>query len=257
MEQRVKSLYKALKLLTYFDENHKEIGVTELAEYSGMLKSSVYNIMRTFEECGYVKQSFDTRKYMLGGEIVSLFSRYKATRSIDYRVTEYLQKIRDLFGVNVYLVERNGDKAVYLCAEQAFYGKDDCIMKEGTKIPLHCTSGGKVLLGYSDVASKEAICQGELERFTKNTITDGTVLKDQLEKIIYDGYAVSNEEYQPGNYCVAVPIIAGAGYSEVNYAVVIRRKEPITPYLLKRYVSELKHVSKEIGSILLGDNKQL
>lgn len=95
MEQRVKSLYKALKLLSYFDEDHKEIGVTELAEYSGMLKSSVHNIMRTFEECGYVIQNSETRKYMLGGEIVSLFSRYKATRSIDYRVTEYLQRVRN------------------------------------------------------------------------------------------------------------------------------------------------------------------
>lgn len=253
MEQRVKSLYKALKLLTYFDENHKEIGITELAEYSGMLKSSVHNIMRTFEECGYVKQNSDTRKYMLGGEIVSLFSRYKATRSIDYRVTEYLQQIRNLFEVNVYLVERNGDEAVYLCTEQSFYEKGDCLMKEGTRLPLHCTAGGKVLLGFSSVADKEAICSGELEAYTKNTITDGNILKEHLDKIIYDGYAVSNEEYQLGNYCVAVPVVAGAGYSKVNYAVVIRRREPITPYLLKRYVSELKHVSKQIGSILLGD----
>ena len=253
MEQRVKSLYKALKLLTYFDEEHKEAGITELAEYSGMLKSSVFNIMRTFEECGYVKQDSDTRKYMLGGEIVSLFSRYKVTRSIDYRVTEYLQQIRDRFKVNTYLVERDGEKAVYLCAEQSFYKKDDRLVKEGTKIPLHCTAGGKVLLGYSEVSHKEYICSGKLERFTKNTITDGSVLKAQLEKIIYDVYAVSNEEYQLGNYCVAVPIVAGAGYSEVNYAVVIRKNEPITPYLLKKYVSELKHISREIGSILLGD----
>ena len=116
MEQRVKSLYKALKLLTYFDEEHKEAGITELAEYSGMLKSSVFNIMRTFEECGYVKQDSDTRKYMLGGEIVSLFSRYKVTRSIDYRVTEYLQQIRNRFKVNTYLVERDGEKSsVFMC----------------------------------------------------------------------------------------------------------------------------------------------
>ena len=256
MEQRVKSLYKALKLLTYFDEDHKEVGITELAEYSGMLKSSVFNIMRTFEECGYVKQNSDTRKYMLGGEIVSLFSKYKATRSIDYRVTEYLQQIRDAFHVNAYLVERSADKAVYLCAEQSFYyGKDDSLVKEGAKIPLHCTAGGKVLLGYSEVSYKNAFCSGELEQFTPNTITDGNALQKQLEQIIYDGYAVSNEEYQIGNYCLAVPIIAGAGYSEVNYAVVIRSNQPITPYLLKKYVSELKHISKEIGSILLGGSQ--
>ena len=39
LQPKVKSLYKALKLLDYFDSTHKETGVTELAEYSGLLKS--------------------------------------------------------------------------------------------------------------------------------------------------------------------------------------------------------------------------
>lgn len=46
---KVKSLYKALRLLDYFDDAHPDAGVTELAAYSGMLKSSVHNILQTFE----------------------------------------------------------------------------------------------------------------------------------------------------------------------------------------------------------------
>ena len=97
---KVKSLYKALHLLDYFDQDHPDAGVTELAEYSGLLKSSVHNILQTFELCGYVTQSSETSRYMLGGAAVSLFSRFKATRKIDYRITEYLQSLRDMFHKN-------------------------------------------------------------------------------------------------------------------------------------------------------------
>lgn len=251
MEQKVKSLYKALKLLDYFDEEHKEAGVTELAEYSGMLKSSVHNILQTFEACGYVTQNQDTRKYMLGGTIVALFSKYKRTRSLDYRVTVELQKIRDMFDVNVYLAERDNEHVVYLCQELANYEKDDSLNKEGARLPLHCTAAGKILLAYAPVEEKKKICSGELKSFTENTITDKTVLWEQLEKALYEGYATSNAEYEENRYCVAVPIIVGAGYEVVHYAIVIRKNERIYEYQLKRYIAELKTIGREVGSLLL------
>ena len=91
---KVKSLYKALRLLDYFDADHPDAGVTELATYSGMLKSSVHNILQTLALCGYVTQDSETSRYMLGGAAVSLFSRFKETRRIDYHITEYLQGLR-------------------------------------------------------------------------------------------------------------------------------------------------------------------
>ena len=146
---KVKSLYKALHLLDYFDQDHPDAGVTELAEYSGLLKSSVHNILQTFELCGYVTQSSETSRYMLGGAAVSLFSRFKATRKIDYRITEYLQSLRDMFHKNVYFAAKEQDAAVYLCAEQSFNHTGSPLSKEGAHAPLHATSLGKVLLGYS------------------------------------------------------------------------------------------------------------
>ena len=144
---KVKSLYKALHLLDYFDQDHPDAGVTELAEYSGLLKSSVHNILQTFELCGYVTQSSETSRYMLGGAAVSLFSRFKATRKIDYRITEYLQSLRDMFHKNVYFAAKEQDAAVYLCAEQSFNHTGSPLSKEGAHAPLHATSLGKVLLG--------------------------------------------------------------------------------------------------------------
>lgn len=248
---KVKSLYKALHLLDYFDQDHPDAGVTELAEYSGLLKSSVHNILQTFELCGYVTQSSETSRYMLGGTAVSLFSRFKATRKIDYRITEYLQSLRDTFHKNVYFAAKQQDAAVYLCAEQVFTRPGSRLSKEGAHAPLHATSLGKVLLGYSTVSEKEAFYQkGPLPAYTAHTITDPAVLRAELERVIYDGYATSACEYQDGIYCLAVPVIDG--YEPVRYAIGLGSATPITPYQCKQYLSELRYVAKEIASIVSG-----
>ena len=226
---KVKSLYKALHLLDYFDQDHPDAGVTELAEYSGLLKSSVHNILQTFELCGYVTQSSETSRYMLGGAAVSLFSRFKATRKIDYRITEYLQSLRDMFHKNVYFAAKEQDAAVYLCAEQSFNHTGSPLSKEGAHAPLHATSLGKVLLGYSTVKEKEAFLRtGLLTAYTPQTTTDPDALRAELERVIYDGY------------------------EPVHYAIGIGSDSPISPYQRKQYLSELRYVAKKVASIVSG-----
>ena len=246
---KVKSLYKALKLLEYFDAEHKEVGVTELAEYSGMLKSSVHNILQTFEQCGYVMQNCETQKYMLGGAVVSLFSRYKESRNLDYRITEYLQQLRDIYKNNVYLAEKEGDEAVYICCEQAFYFQKDYLSKAGAHVPLHCTSVGKVLLGYSTVKEKEEFYKKNIKPYTENTITDVGKLKKEMQDIIYRGYATGFEEYLYGRFCVAIPIITGE--DAVKYSIGMSCLEPISDYMLKEYLRSLRDVGKKIAGILV------
>lgn len=247
-DPKVKSLYKALQLLEYFDESHREAGVTELAEYSGMLKSSVHNILQTFEQCGYVIQNHENSKYMLGGAAVTLFSKYKQTRNLDYRITEYLQMLKYKFGTNVYFGEKDNDAVVYLCSEQSFSLHGDHLTKVGARVPLHCSSMGKVLLSYSQVQDKELFYRNCLDYYTDNTITDVNVLQNQVESILYQGYATTESEYTEGMYCVAVPIIIGN--ETVKYSIAIGANEPISDYMLKRYLHELRIVSKEIAGIL-------
>ena len=244
---KVKSLYKALSLLSYFGEEHKEAGITELAEYSGMLKSSVCNIMQTFEQCGYVVQNTETRKYMLGGEIISLFSKYKSTRSIDYQVIENLQHLRDQFKTSVYLMERGTKDTVVVCAEQITTGIADKSLKEGVRLPLYCTAAGKIFMGFSRIEDRIIMDDILLEKHTAHTITTKGEMERELEHVVYEGYATSNEEYKEKCFSVAVPVIVN-GYAD--YAIEMIFSEPISAYLMKKYVSEMKYIGREIGSML-------
>lgn len=248
-ETKVKSLYKALKILEYFDEEHKSAGVTELAEYSGMYKSSVHNILQTFEECGFVVQDSETSRYMLGGEIVSLFGKYKSTRKIDYRITEYLQAIRNEYQVDAYLAELDRDRIIYLCAEKWNHSKDSLFSKEGKSAPIHATAAGKILIGYSLDDDREQYYTNELEKYTKNTITDINKLKKEISTAVYKGYALCNAEYHNDIYALAVPVITGV--DAVKYALGVSKQDKFSPYIKKLLLSDLTYTAKKIGSILM------
>ena len=243
---KVKSLYKALHLLDYFDADHPDAGVTELAAYSGMLKSSVHNILQTLALCGFVTQDSETSRYLLGGAAVSLFSRYRDTRRLDYRITEYLQELRDKFQRDAYFAVKDQGDAVCLCAE--------CVRpaggraKIGARAPLHATSLGKVLLGYSTVDEKRAYCAQELAACTPQTLTDSTELAGELERIIYDGYAMSEGECESGLYGLAVPVTRGA--EPVQYAIGLASDEPMSSYMKKQYLGELQYIAKKIAGIV-------
>jgi len=76
----------------------------------------------------------------------------------------------------------------------------------GQASPLHCTALGKVLLAFGGVPIPE-----KLEPYTARTITGRAELRRSLEKIRSAGYAVDDEEYDPGVRCIAVPALAFRG----------------------------------------------
>nr|WP_275589256.1 IclR family transcriptional regulator [Sporohalobacter salinus] len=79
----------------------------------------------------------------------------------------------------------------------------------GSQTPVHATAVGKVLVAYSTHEIQETVLTSSLERFTENTITDQSGFKAELKEINEQGYAIDDEELEPGLTCFAAPIIGG------------------------------------------------
>ena len=50
----VKSLVRALQVLECFSVEQPELGPSDISRKLGMQKSTVYNILSTFQKCGYL-----------------------------------------------------------------------------------------------------------------------------------------------------------------------------------------------------------
>ena len=77
----------------------------------------------------------------------------------------------------------------------------------GSRVPLHCTSMGKLFLSQLPAPSERLCCaQLPLYRYTENTITDIGRLETELETISSTQVSIDNQEFLAGVVCVAVPV---------------------------------------------------
>ncbi|HZG73923.1 MAG TPA: IclR family transcriptional regulator, partial [Chondromyces sp.] len=118
----------------------------------------------------------------------------------------------------------------------------------GRRNPLHCTSSGKVLLAYqAEEFIKQYIDEG-LPSYTAHTITDPDGLRQALESVREQEYAVSVEEINEGVASIAAPVRDYTG--KVMYAVSvigpIHRMDPHDRSL----IHQVKHAAKEISESL-------
>lgn len=202
---KVKSLYKAVKLLDFFDSNHHERGISELAELSGMLKSSVHNIMRTYEECGIIEKNFKTSKYRLGLKILALSNVLSQDDVFWQVIRPFIQELANKTGETVFLATPYGTKIIY--RDVAYpNGSISSRSIKGVVAPMYCTSLGKVILAYQDEEMIKQVIEENFESFTANTIVDKEAFLEELKLVKKQGYAIDNMEHEYGIKCIGVPI---------------------------------------------------
>jgi DNA-binding IclR family transcriptional regulator len=79
--------------------------------------------------------------------------------------------------------------------------------RAGFGLPIHCTAIGKAQIAYVSEEELEKLgVLDNMEKFTENTIVDKVEFIKHLKEVAKRGYALDNEEYNPGVRCVGVPI---------------------------------------------------
>ena len=62
-DNTVKSLKRAIAVLDCFSQKEPELGVTEIARKLDMQKSTIFNILSTFQESGILTKDPSNNKY--------------------------------------------------------------------------------------------------------------------------------------------------------------------------------------------------
>ena len=183
------------------------LSFSEIVKINNLPKSSAHRILNLLVDMGYLVFDQNTKKYRGSLKIAKLGA--SVIENIDLRsvARPYLQRLHEMTGHTCHLGIINGSRGVYLDKiEPRTYGIR-LFSTIGKDFPLHCTAMGKTLLAFSETALKSQILRRKLDSFTEYTITDPTILADELEKIRKNGYAIDREEITRGIVCVAAPII--------------------------------------------------
>jgi IclR family acetate operon transcriptional repressor len=203
------TITRALSLLNLLRQSPTDLGVTEIARALSLNTTTVHRTLRALVSEGYVAQSPDTDRYRLGREAFLLGLAAERTLGLA-AVAPLLERLRDETGESANLVVRDGDSGLVVVRVESHHPLRFS-QPVGTRIPLHCTSSGKVLLAFAPDPEAEVAGLGELDRLTSSTITSPQALLRELEGIANRGYSVNRAERIAGVVGVAAPVLAPGG----------------------------------------------
>lgn len=203
---QVRSVAKALRILNLLAENQREMSLGEIAMEMDLAKSTAFGLLATLKDFDYIEQSLLDGKYRLGIRLFEVGSIVANNWDIRHVAAPFIQSLVDDLGETVHLAVLDKGKVLYIDKRESTKSLR-IVSQTGTRLPVHCTGVGKVLLAHLPMEEVKQISETRgLERYTKNTITEFSDLIEELKKVKQRGYAIDNEEIMESLRCVAVPL---------------------------------------------------
>jgi DNA-binding IclR family transcriptional regulator len=214
----IQSLERGIQALVFLSKR-KTAGVTEVAEVLGVNKSTAHHILETLIGTNMVAQDKETAKYKLGPGILRLSDRLVKNLNIISTAKPHMAQLVEATGESAHLCMLSNDSAVVI-GQVMTDSRLAVHAKIGNVEPVYCSSVGKCLLAYSEEDKLESIiARLNLEPFTKRTITEVQVLREELKEVVARGYAVDDGEVSEDIMCIAAPIFNNVG--AVHYSLGI------------------------------------
>jgi IclR family transcriptional regulator, KDG regulon repressor len=209
----IQSVDRAIEILECFSNDQNELGVTEISRMLSLHKSTVFGLLATLENRGYMEQNQSNGKYKLGMKLFELGARIQNNMDIAAIAKPYLEDIVKKYNETIHLVINDKGQAVYIdkvegSASMRMYSQ------LGKRPPMYCTGVGKSILAFMPQEYIDYYLSNEdLKKLASNTITDVEKMKKELEKVREQGYSIDDEEIEDGLRCVAAPIFDHKGYA--------------------------------------------
>ena len=179
---QVKSAVRTVELLEFFSGRPGLHSLAAVQEATGYPKSSLYMLLRTLVDLGWVETDATDTRYGIG--------------------------VRALLVGTSYL---DGDEVVYV-ARVPTRRIMRIAIAVGTRFPAYATSMGRVLLaGQTDEWLDGYFATAPLTRITSRTIADAKRLRGELNRIRRDGYGWSVGEGVASAIGLAVPVFGSDG----------------------------------------------
>ncbi len=191
---------RAAQLLKEVVHGPDPVTFTELTAATGLAKSTTSRLLMALERNGLVRR--DGHGRFRPGE---MFIRYAWRGGAETGLVAVAQPVLDRLGtltgetINIGVANHGMVEQIAQVDSRYLIGGTNWV---GQSVPLHCSALGKVLLAYGATE----LPRGRLEQRTARTITSRAALETDLALVRQHGYAVTDEELEPGLVAVAAPV---------------------------------------------------
>jgi DNA-binding IclR family transcriptional regulator len=207
----VPGLARGLQLLMQFNRDERELSGAELSRRMGLPRASVFRMLFTLEQSGFLERCPDGVSYKLGLAVLRLGFELLASMELTEVGRPVIEELRDRSGFSAHVVVRDARDVVFI-AKAAGGNAMFHSIQVGARLPAHATVLGRALLGDTDMKELAVLYpEPVLPAYTPKTPTNLQDLKALIEQDRERGYGVSMGGYETGISTIASPVFNEQG----------------------------------------------
>ena len=238
----VRAVERALDILMAFTPGDRELTAGELLKRVDLSRPTLYRLLRTLENKGFIASSGDPQRFALGASVAQLAHVWGLGLDIAAVAGPMLRRLWEETGETVALLVHEGNDR--LCVAE-LPSAQPLSFKRGVGHRENVTRGasGRVILAH--LSSPEAYVQDG-----DGAPPDLPALRKRLEKVREQGFEVSRDELIKGAVAVAVPVFLGDGQvigSLAVFAPGVRVDEGRVSFFVELLKAESRKLSQALG----------
>jgi len=209
----VPALERGLRLLAEFGRERRSLGAPELARRFKLPRSTVFRLLTTLENMGFIERIPGGNEYTLGLAVLRLGFEYLAALPLNELGLPLLETLSHATQQPCNLVVRDGRSIVYVArVSPPTTSPFVSAVHVGTRLPAHATVLGHILLGDMDLPTLRQWYPEELlETFSANTPKTVTELFDVVHNVHQQGYVVGQGYFESNISTIAAPVRDASG----------------------------------------------
>lgn len=152
-----RSLERGIEILRAFRPGSELLGNAEIAERTGLSRSTVSRLTQTLVGCGYLEVEPRTRAYRLAPPVLSLGHAMRTGSTALAIAAPHMRDAAQAEQINVGLASPDRDEMVYL--ESVRYNRRASLRRvvSGQRVPMELTSLGRAYLAVAPPAQRKAL----------------------------------------------------------------------------------------------------
>jgi IclR family transcriptional regulator, pca regulon regulatory protein len=212
------SLARGLAVIRGFSQQRRHLTIAQLSHRTAIPRAAVRRCLYTLMKLGYVG-TVDGRTYALQPRILALGHAYLSSTPLATSVQPLLDHITDLLHESSSLAVLEADEILYIARSSTTARVMSVDLGLGSRLPAYCTSMGRVLLaGQSPTELDAYLSRVKLTRLTTHTVSTAKELKQVLDAVRREGFAIVDQELEIGLRSIAVPVkdVTGKVVAAIN-----------------------------------------
>lgn len=223
-----------------------------IGEALGLKQPTAHRIITALERHGLVDRERETRRYRLGLALFAMGATAADGTGLRVLARPALMRLSAASGDSVFLMARAGFNTVCVDRQQGSYVIDSLTGHIGGQIPMGVGPASQAILAFLPPAEAAVITSTNAPLYRQYGSLTERKVKDGLDAIRQNGYAVDHGELVAGISAIAVPILPTGRDAVASIAINLtsaRLSEERLPILVDMIKAEVRTLEASLNPL--------